>query len=242
MIQQFHFLVINDLKICPHKTLHTNVSVSSVAQSCPTLCDPMNSSMPGLPVHHQLPEFTQTHVHRVSDAIQPSDPLSSPSPPAPNPSQQQSLFQWVNSSHEVAKLLEFQLQHHSFQRNFLYPTLCDPMNCSLSGSSVHGILQAWILELVTVHSPGDLPNPEIEPRSPTLQVDSLPAETQGKAKNTGVGSLSLLQQIFLTQESNWGLWDCRKPHLRKHQIINLLIMFQIELNLVTWSISIPVPL
>ena len=66
---------------------------SSVAQSCPTLCDPMNRSTPGLPVHHQLPEFTQTHVHRVSDAIQPSHPLSSLSPPAPNPSQHQSLFQ-----------------------------------------------------------------------------------------------------------------------------------------------------
>ena len=74
-----------------------------------TLCDPMNRSTPGLPVHHQLPEFTQTHVHRVSDAIQPSHPLSSPSPPAPNPSQHQSLFQWVNTSHEVAKVLEFQL-------------------------------------------------------------------------------------------------------------------------------------
>jgi len=69
------------------------------------------------PVRHQLPEFTQTHVHRVSDAIQPSHPLSSPSPLAPNPSQYQSLCQWVNSSHEVAKVLEFQLQHHSFQRN-----------------------------------------------------------------------------------------------------------------------------
>ena len=67
--------------------------IRSVAQSCPTLCDPMNCSMPGLPVHHQLPEFTETHVHRVSDAIQPSHPLSSPSPPAPNPSQHQSLFQ-----------------------------------------------------------------------------------------------------------------------------------------------------
>ena len=76
---------------------------SSVAQSCPTLCDPMNRSTPG------LPEFTQTHVHWVGDAIQPSHPLSSPSPPAPNPSQHQSLFQWVNSSHEVAKVLEFQL-------------------------------------------------------------------------------------------------------------------------------------
>ena len=82
---------------------------SSVAQSGPTLCNPMNRSMPGLPVHHQLPDFTQTHVHRVSDAIHPSHPLSSPSPPVPNPSQHQSLFQWVNSSHEVAKVLELQL-------------------------------------------------------------------------------------------------------------------------------------
>ena len=84
-------------------------SVSSVAQSCLTLCNPMNCSTPGLPVHHQLLEFTQTHVHRVSDAIQPSYPLSSPSPPAFNLSQHQGLFQWVNSSHEVAKVLEFQL-------------------------------------------------------------------------------------------------------------------------------------
>ena len=86
-----------------------SITFSSVTQSCPTLCDPMNHSTPGLPVHHQLPEFTQTYIHRVSDAIQPSYPLSPPSPPAPNPSQHQSLFQWVNSSHEVAKLLEFQL-------------------------------------------------------------------------------------------------------------------------------------
>ena len=66
-------------------------SVSSVTQSCPTLCDPMNHSTPGLPVHHQLPEFTQTHVHRIGDAIQPSHPLLSPSPPALNPSQHQSF-------------------------------------------------------------------------------------------------------------------------------------------------------
>ena len=90
-------------------------SVSSVVQLCPTLCDPMNHSTPGCPVHHQLLVFTQTNVHRVSDDIQPSQPLSSPSPPAPNPSQHQGLFQWVNSSHEVAKVLEFQLQHQSFQ-------------------------------------------------------------------------------------------------------------------------------
>ena len=86
-----------------------SVQLSSVAQSCPTLCNPMNRSTSGFPVHHQLPEFTQTHVHRVSDAIQPSHLLSSPSPPAPNPSQHQSLFPWGNSSHEVAKVLEFQL-------------------------------------------------------------------------------------------------------------------------------------
>ena len=90
---------------------------SSVTQSCPTLCDPMNHRTPGLPVHHQLPKFTQTHAHQVSDAIQPSHPLSSPSPPAPNPSHHQGLFHWVNSSHEVAKLLEFQLQHQSFNEH-----------------------------------------------------------------------------------------------------------------------------
>ena len=94
-----------------------HIQFSSVAQSCPSLCNPMNCSMPGLPVHHQLLEFTQTHMHRVSDAIQPSHHLSSPSPPASNPSQHQILFQWVNISHEVVKVLEFPLQHHSFQRN-----------------------------------------------------------------------------------------------------------------------------
>ena len=83
------------------------------------LCDPMSRSTPGLPVHHQLPEFTQTHIHWIRDAIQPSHPLLSPSPPAPNPFQHQSLFQWVNSSHEVAKVLEFQLQHHSLQRKLI---------------------------------------------------------------------------------------------------------------------------
>ena len=91
----------------------SSVQFSPVAQSCPTLCDPMNCSMPGLPVHHKCPEFTQTYVHQVGDAIQPSHPLSSSSPPALNLSQHQGLFQWVNSAHEGAKVLEFQLQ--SFQ-------------------------------------------------------------------------------------------------------------------------------
>ena len=94
-----------------------SVQFISVSHSCPTLCNPMNHSTPGFPVHHHLLEFTQTHVHQVGDAIELSHPLSSPFPPSPSPSQHQSLFQWVNSSHEVAKVLEFQLQHHSFQRN-----------------------------------------------------------------------------------------------------------------------------
>ena len=93
----------------------SSVQFSSVAQLCPILCSPINHSMPGLHVHHQLPEFIQTHAHRVSDAIQPSHPLSSPSPPASNPSQHQGLFQWGKSSHEVAKVLDFPLQHQSFQ-------------------------------------------------------------------------------------------------------------------------------
>ena len=95
--------------------IFSSVQFSSVAQSCLNLCDPMNRSTPGLPVHHKLLEFTQTHAHWVGDAIQPSHPLSFPSPPAPNPSQHQGLSQWVNSSHDVAKVLEFQLQHQSFQ-------------------------------------------------------------------------------------------------------------------------------
>ena len=104
-----------------HRVLHGGTSrspaiISSVQSlSRVRLCDTMDCSTPGLPVHHQLPEFTQTHVHCVGDAIQPSHPPSSPSPPAFNLSQHQGLFQGVSSSHQVAKVLEFQLQHQSFQ-------------------------------------------------------------------------------------------------------------------------------
>ena len=96
---------------------------SSVAQSCPTLCDPVDCSTPILPVHHQLPELT--HVHWLGDAIHPSHPLSSPSPPTFNLSQHQGLFKWVGSSHQVAKVLEFQLQHQSFQWTFRTDFLWD---------------------------------------------------------------------------------------------------------------------
>ena len=98
--------------------------VSSLAQLCPTLCDPMDCSKPGFPVHHQLPELAQTHVHWVGDVIKPSHSLSSPSPAAFNLSQHQGLFQWLSSSHQVAKVLELQLQQQSFQwifrTDFLY--------------------------------------------------------------------------------------------------------------------------
>ena len=128
------FLKVRCLVLVSH-----SVQFSSVAQSCPTLGDPMNHSTPGLPVHHQLPEFTQTHVHRVSDAIQPSHPLSSSSPPV-----QLFTTPW---------------------------TVCSP-----PGSSVHGILHQEYLSRLPFPSPGDFPDPGIEPGSPALQADSIPSE------------------------------------------------------------------
>ena len=104
-ISQFYLLVISSY-------FTGLVQFSLVTQSCLTFCNPMDCSIPGFPVHHQLLELTQTHVYWVSDAIKPSHPLSSPSPPAFNLSQ--GLFKWVSSSHQVAKVLEFQLQHQSF--------------------------------------------------------------------------------------------------------------------------------
>ena len=109
------------LKHCPcvQGSLQSNSwlqpQFSSITQSCPTLCDPMDCSMPGFPVLHYIPELAQIHVHWVGDAIQPSHPLLSPSSLALNLSQHQGLFQWVSSLHQVAKVLEFQLQHQSFQ-------------------------------------------------------------------------------------------------------------------------------
>ena len=90
-------------------------TISSVAQSCPTLCDHMDYNTPGFPPQHQLPKVAQTHVHQISDDIQPTDPRSSPSPPSFSLFQHQGLFKWVSSSHQVAKVLAFQLQHQSFQ-------------------------------------------------------------------------------------------------------------------------------
>ena len=112
-----YYLLIVTILPSSLKLSKLDLCISLVSQSCLTLCDPVDCSTPGFPVHHQLSELAQTHVHRVGDAIQPSHPLSSPSPPAFNLSQHPGLFKWVSSSHEVAKVLEFQLQHHSLQRN-----------------------------------------------------------------------------------------------------------------------------
>ena len=111
--------LLSRLSVCILVTWEKYLTVlfqrSSVAQSCPALCDPTDYSTPGFPVHHQLPELVQTHVHWVGGGIQLSHPLLSPSPPAFSLSQHQGLFKWVSSSHQVAKVLEFQLQHQSFQ-------------------------------------------------------------------------------------------------------------------------------
>ena len=110
-----HYHCTMSLYPCRAAQVRHSVQFSSVTQSCLTLCDPMDCSTAGLPVHHQLPEFTQTHVQWVGDTIQPSHPLPSPSPPALNLAQHQGLFKWVRSLHQVAKVLEFQLQPQSYQ-------------------------------------------------------------------------------------------------------------------------------
>ena len=140
-LSAFHFLISENwhlsvwrsllvfITLCPHlnwttvfrlnsENFSSSVQFSCVAQLCPTLCDPMDCSMPGFPVHHQLPELAQTHVHWVGDAIQPSSPLLSSSPPAFNLSQHHGFFQWVISSYQVAKVSDLQLQHQSFQLIF----------------------------------------------------------------------------------------------------------------------------
>ena len=124
-------------------SIFSSVQFSSVAQSCSTLCHPMNHSTQGFPVHHQLSKLTETHVHWVRNAIWPSHPLSFPSPPAFNLSQHQDLFKWISPLHQVAKGLEFQLQHQSLQcilrTDFLWDGLvgppCSPRNSQESSST-----------------------------------------------------------------------------------------------------------
>ena len=117
-ILYFDFLWISPFPFHAQLWIFSSPCCGSVTQSCLTLCDPMDCSTPGFPVLYHLPEFAQTHVYWVSDAIQPSHPLLPPSPPALNLSQHQSLFHWVSSSHQVAEVLELQPQHQSFQRIF----------------------------------------------------------------------------------------------------------------------------
>ena len=164
---------------------------SLVPQSCPTICDPMNCSPPGLPVHHQLPEFTQTQVHRVSDAIQPSHPLASPSPPAFNLSQHQGLFQWVCSSHQVVQVFHSSWKPVHTQafpwgsacpRNqsgtwrasatlWLHPVK-QPWNLFSRSLSIQKVCGGWVAEScptlygLPFPSPGEISDPGIEPGSP----------------------------------------------------------------------------
>ena len=140
-ISNIYLVTHHIIPLCPF----SSVQFSSVAQSCLILFDPMDCSTPGFPVLHQLLELAQTHVHRISDAIQPSHPLSSPSPPAFNLSQHQGLLKWVSSSHQVAKVLELQLQHQSFQwifrTDFLWDWLvwspCSPRDSHESSPTPH---------------------------------------------------------------------------------------------------------
>ena len=148
-------------------TIYVLLKFSSVAQSCPTLCDPMNCSPPGLPVHHQLPEFTQTHVHRVRDAIQPSHPLSSPSPPAPNPSQ----YLYTTTLYLNVCVLSC---------IWLFVT---PWTAAYQTPLSMGFSRQEYCSGLPFPIPGDLPNPGIKsvsPVSPTLQVDSLVLEPSGR--------------------------------------------------------------
>ena len=172
---------------------------SSVTQSCPTLCNPMNHSTPGLPVHHQLLKFTQTHVRWVGDAIQPSHPLSSPPPPNLNLSQHQGLFQWISSSHQVAKVLEFQLQHQSFQRtprtDLLYEGLvgspCNPRD-SQESSPTPQFKSINSLALSFFHSP------TLNPYMTTGKSIALTRQTfVGKVMSLTLNMLSRLAITFL---------------------------------------------
>ena len=196
----------------------------------------MNRSTPGLPVHHQVPEFTQTHVNRVRDAIQPSHPLSSPSPPAPNPFQHQGLFRRVNSLHEVAKVLEFQLQLQSFQwtiSGLREEIITEKITIKLVFSHVWFSVTLWIVahqvplsmglfrqEYQSGLPPGDLPNPGIEPVSPASQADSLLAEPFGKPI---IIKLSLDRKVRISKENNRKriFLEERKP-LQRHRNVKPL--------------------
>ena len=165
----------------------------------------MDCSTPGFPVHHQLVEPAQTRVHRVSDAIQPSHPLSSPFPPAFNLSQHQGLFQWVGSSNQVVKLLEFQLHHQSFQW-MLYCAvlshvwlLVSPWTVAHQGTLSVGFPRQEYWSGLPFPSPGDLSNSGIKPRSPALQTDSLPSEPPGKPFLQQRTSTSFFINLYLSK-------------------------------------------
>ena len=170
------------------------IPCAKLLQSCLTLCNPMDCNLPGFSVHGilQAKDWSGLSCPSPGDLPHPGIKPMSFMSPALEDGFFTTRATWEAHFHLKVKVAQW------------CPTLCDPMDYT-----IHGILQARILKWVTIPSPGDLPNPGIKPRTPALQADSLPAEPQGKPKNTIVGSLSLLQQIFPTQELNQGILHCR---------------------------------
>ena len=195
-------------------------SICSVIQLCLTLCDPMDWSTPGFPVHHQLLDLAQTHVHWVGDAIQPSHPLSSPSPPTFNLSQDLGPFQWVSSLHQVAKVLELQLQHQSFQISLrincfdLLALLGTLKNLLQNHSKKASVLWCSAFFMVQLSHPNMTTEKTIsESRSvvsDSLWPHGLYSPWNSPGQNIRVGSLSLLQVIFWTLGSNPSILHCRQ--------------------------------
>ena len=201
-----------------------SVQFSSVTQSCLTLCDPVDCSTPGFPIHHKLPELAQTHVHWVGDAIQPSHLLLSPSSPAFNLYQHQGLFQWVSSSHQVAKVLEFQLQHQSFSISPVYSGLISFRVDWLDLLAVQGTLKS----LLQHHS-----SKESILRCSAFFIVKLshPYVTTGKTKAlwwTFIGKNSPQVCIIC---SPWRIWV---EYIFKFQVSICLIFFTWKSALMVW--------
>ena len=194
---------------------------SSVQFSCSvvlTLCDPMDCSTLGFPVHHQLPELAQTHVHWVGDAIQPSHPLLSPFPPAFNLSQHQGLFKWVSSSHQVAKVLEFQLQHQSFQLIFRTDFLCQVLNPSL---------RIWYLQLE---------NNNYEFASLSMYHKKWQLVASGKTP--GTICLRIYPNIC-QMVPPWALFLFKGNKIKAERMLVFLSVAYVKLEFMSWTTQVP---
>ena len=216
----------------------SSVQFSSITQSCVTPCDPMNHSTPVLPVHHQLPEFTQTHVHRVSDAIQPSYPLSSPFPPAFNLPQHQGLFKWISSLHQVAKVLELQLQHQSFQwtlrTDLLAGSPCSPRD-SQESTNQKGFRLTQIYLISISHLLNFIPPPpthlhqhtaihSLLPSSKRLSpfLPSEPGFTWYSFHILSVAKVIWVNQVLVLAISRDGFWNSERPFISQLSLSTIM--------------------